>query len=99
MADKRRIQDALPEEQHNKLEGMLSGKKDRKETSRHSIMPASPHNANQKQKQKATFYIPKDMLKNLKYLGVEQEKSMSDLITEGLALLFQAYGSGEGREK
>jgi len=97
MADKRRIQDALPEEQHNKLEGMLLGKKDRKDTSRHSIMPASPHNANQKQK--ATFYIPKDMLKNLKYLGVEQEKSMSDLITEGLALLFQAYGSGEGREK
>lgn len=52
-----------------------------------SVPPGEPI-----EKSKPTFYIPKHLMKQLKHLAVDEEKTLSDLASEAIKLLLKKYG-------
>ncbi len=40
---------------------------------------------------KATYYIRKDLIKRLKFLGAERERDLSDLVNEAIEELLKQY--------
>ena len=43
------------------------------------------------EKKKATFNIDPQVMKDLKYLALDQDKTLTDLFTEAIELLFKKY--------